>query len=879
MNSFMLDKKEVLRSFNVDENKGLSENQIEENLKKYGKNSFTKQKSLSFFAKIIAALSEPMIIMLILAWVITIAINTAHFVQTGEIDFVESVGIFVAIFLSVIITLFMEGKSAKAFEALSKINENILVKVIRNSNILMIPQEEVVVGDIVYVETGNKICADGRLIESVSLHVDESALTGESIAVEKNADAQFESEEIPIAGRINMLYSGCFVTSGSGKIVVSSVGDGTEFGLIARELSNAEKTTTPLQEKLLVLSKKIAIIGFSVAAVIFILQVLFAFLENNVSLASISDAFITSVVLIVACVPEGLPTIVAVSLSINVIKMSKQNALVKKIIACETIGSVNVICSDKTGTLTENKMTVADVYANGKIIAPNEVKDINLINNFAVNSTADIDFENGSQKFLGNPTECAILASLYKSAVNYKEIRAKNKIVHSYPFSSETKNMSTVTQHAIYTKGSPEKILSMCQIEVGEKQKIEAKITEFQEKACRVIAFAHKDLKDKYVFESDRHKVEHEMTFDGFVAITDPLRPDVGEAVAKCKSAGINVKMLTGDNIITARAIATELGILDYGCMAVEAGEIEALSDEELSKKLPFISVIARSTPVVKMRVVNLLKSLGNVVAVTGDGINDAPAIKNADVGIAMGIAGTEVSKEASDVVLLDDSFSTIEKAIEWGRGIYENFQRFIQFQLTVNMSSVIVVLFSIIAGLKAPFTAIQLLWINIVMDGPPAISLGLEPIHDNLMKRKPVARDSSIISKEMMLKIVLNGLFISIVFMAQNIWNFMGANSEQNATVLFTMFVLFQIFNSFNSRKIGNSESIFVGIFNNKLMLLALFVTFCLQIVITQFGGRVFKTTHLGFDMWVRIVCVSLSVVVFSEIITIIRKIFIKKI
>lgn len=352
-----------------------------------------------------------------------------------------------------------------------------------------------------------------------------------------------------------------------------------------------------------------------------------------------------------------------------------------------------------------------------------------------------------------------------------------------------------------------------------------------------MIGFAHRRTGPAADYEGCRAALETDMVFDGFTAITDPIRADVYQAVERCRRAGIELKMLTGDNLITARAIADELGILDAEHIAVEAREIERLSDEELQKRIPSIRVIARSTPSVKMRVVNALKSLGNVVAVTGDGINDAPALKHADVGIAMGIAGTEVSKEASDIVLLDDSFSTIVKAIQWGRGIYENFQRFIQFQLTVNLSSVIVVLASILAGFTAPFTALQLLWINIIMDGPPALTLGLEPIRGDLMNQRPTPRNASIVSKSMLFRIVTNGVYMSIVFMAQHSLNFLGGSEREMPTVLFTLFVVFQLFNALNSRELTD-VSVFKNIANNRLMLGVFGATFGLQFVITQFGG-----------------------------------------
>jgi Ca2+-transporting ATPase len=878
MNFFMKEKQEILNSFKVDENLGLSARQVEESAKKNGINAFTKTKPVSLVSMICEAASEPMIIMLIMAGVIALGVNITLAFTGGEADFLECVGIFIAISLSVIITVIMEGRSAKAFEALSKLNEDTFTKVIRDGEVQLISQKDVVVGDILLIETGDKLPADGRLFESTSLHADESSLTGESVPVEKNANIVFDNEKTPIAERSNMLYSGCFITSGNGKMVVTSVGDHTEFGKIAEELSSTKKSITPLQEKLAKLGKLITILGSTAAAIVFLIQTIIFVINGTASIDTISNAFITSIVLIVAAVPEGLPTIVAVSLSINIIKMSKQNALVKKMIACETVGCINVICSDKTGTLTQNKMTVTDIYTDGKMVVPKNLNNSIILENFCINSTADVNFEGNQKYFIGNPTECALLVVAYEAGYDYKEYRNNANIDFSFPFSSETKNMTTIvsndTQKIAYTKGSPEKILSMCTLISNDVQEIENKIMYFQKKACRVIAFAHKDLSGIDNYENHRNTIESNMIYDGFVAISDPLRNDVSVAVDRCRNAGIDLKMLTGDNLITAIAIANELGILDNEHIAIEAKALDDVSEDELVEMLPKIRVIARSTPIIKMRVVNALKSTGNIVAVTGDGINDAPAIKNADVGIAMGISGTEVSKEASDIVLLNDSFSTIVKAVQWGRGIYENFQRFIQFQLTVNLSSVIVVLFSILAGFKSPFTALQLLWINIIMDGPPALTLGLEPIRNDLMDRQPIKRDESIISVTMLSRIVANGLFISAIFLSQHVWNFMGATIEQMPTVLFTLFVIFQLFNAFNSRELTDT-SILKNITNNKLMLGIFSLTFGLQVIITQFGGALFSTVPLPILMWVKIVCVAFTIIIFSEIFKLIKRLF----
>ena len=878
--AFLMSREELLAKTGTDSEKGLNPEQVEKSRSTYGTNSFVRQSHESLAKRIWDASTEPMLVMLIFAAIITLAVNITRYFTGGEYNFLECVGIFAAIALSVVITIITEGKSAKAFEALNKINEDTLIKVIRNGEPQLITQKEIVVGDIIMIETGDKIVADGRLFSSNDLSVDESALTGESLPVKK--DAEFVCQKsTPVAERANMLYSGCFVSAGNGQMLVTGVGNDTEFGQIAQELSSIEKTTTPLQEKLDKLGKQITVLGASAAAIVFAIEVLQFIMNGQLNLDTVSDAFITSIVLIVAAVPEGLPTIVAVSLALNIIKMSKENALVKKMIACETIGCVNIICSDKTGTLTENRMTVQKIYTGGELIDPEQLKDEMLLKNYCINSNANISEEDGSWSFIGNPTEGSLLAAAAKAGVDYQELRQAADIVRVFPFSSQNKDMSTIVREngkeILYVKGNPEKIISLCTgISEEEKEKNFHLMEEFQNKAGRLLAFAHKELEGQYNDE-EQDEVEQGLIYDGFVVISDPLSPDVYESIRNCRSAGIEVKMLTGDNIRTARAIANELHMLDDDHIAVEAADIEKLTDEELKEALKKIQVIARSTPLVKMRVVKLLKEQGNVVAVTGDGINDAPAIKHADVGIAMGIAGTDVTKEASDMVLLDDSFSTIIKAVQWGRGIYENFKRFIQFQLTVNVSSVVVVICSILAGFSAPFTALELLWINIIMDGPPALTLGLEPIRPDLLKHKPTRRNENIISKKMLLRIFVNGIFISVIFMLQHFKNFLGAAPEEEATVLFTLFVLFQLFNAFNCRELDDTP-MFKNLLKNKLMLGVFLLVLILQGIITQFGAAVFETVPLSAAMWGKMLLTAFTVIILNEGIKAVKRLFVRK-
>lgn len=845
----------------TDSDFGLTQAQVESNRTKFGNNAFSKTPPPTLLNELIEALKEPMVLLLLFAALLALGINTYEFLAHGNANFLECVGIFIAIFLSIAITLTMERRSQKAFETLNAITQGNKVRLLRNGEITQILQDEVVVGDIILLESGDKIPSDCVILHAQSLLCDESSLTGESVpSLKSEANLNTPLDEIPSSV---MLYRGCFITQGNAKALCIATGDNTEFGKIAAALDSKQKSTTPLQEKLKTLSGKITLFGASVAMLAFFIQIGFFIFRGEVAFSNIAQAFISSIVLIVASVPEGLPTIVAISLALNIIKMSKQNALVKKLIACETIGCVNIICSDKTGTLTQNKMSVEHCYLEQE----NPKATQHFLENCALNSTANLG---NNDTFIGNPTECALLAYAKKLEFDYKPLRKKAEILHSFPFASQTKNMTTLArfdnQLMCYSKGSPEKILAQCKA-FANLDSIKEQIKSYQAKAYRVIAFAQKEIPlNTNTTKIEREKLESQMEFCGFVAIADPLREDAYEAIMECKRAGIALKILTGDNLETAKAIGNQLHLLNEHSIAIEAKEIEKLSQKELLKILPDITIIARSTPSVKMQIVNALKAQGNVVALTGDGINDAPALKHSDVGIAMGICGTEVSKEASDIILLNDSFATIVKAIEWGRGIYQNFQRFIQFQLTVNLSSVLIVLAAVVCGFTAPFSALQLLWVNLIMDGPPALTLGLEPVCKNVLDQKPTKRDSNIITRNMLALILSSGIFIAAMCLLQYFTNFLGASEEQKGTALFTLFVIFQLFNAFNARELNN-HSIFSNLLGNRLMLGTFVLTFALQVLIVEFGGSAFQTQPLEFILWCKIICVGFSVILLGEI------------
>ncbi|MCC3869749.1 calcium-translocating P-type ATPase, PMCA-type [Terrisporobacter mayombei] len=899
----------VLKELAVTVETGIESKEIDSRRNKYGFNEFTPKEEGSFFDDLKEALSEPMIVILIAAAIISAVVGETH----------DAIGIICAIAIGVGIGMVTEGKSKKAAEALSKLTENIEVKVLRNGKVQQIPKNELLPGDIVYIETGDMVPADGRLIEAVNLKVREDMLTGESDDVSKNADITIPMEKIESKGQIieqepipakqiNMVFGGTLVAYGRGTMVVTSIGDNSEMGRIAQNLSD-EDEETPLQLKLGNLGAMIAKVSSAIAGLLFIFMIFKMVMNNTLnidmsgfmqfleSIGPAKTAFTVCVALIVAAVPEGLPTMINMTLAITMQKMAKINALVTKKEACETIGSVSVICSDKTGTLTQNRMTVEVAYVDGRYIEGND-GNINSFfeENCLINSTADIEHSDGEVKYLGSATECALL--LYNKDKDYRPIRSNADVTSQKPFTSDTKRMSSLLSngdsHLLLTKGAPEVLLDLCTfVQKGEniipiteeiKTDILKEIEKLQVKSMRTLGFAYKQISSgdeeaevALTLENETIDIsleENNLVFSGFVGIRDPLRPDVVESVKVANHAGVAVKMLTGDNIITAKSIGEELGLLKNNMRAVEASYIDTLSDEELREEIKTISIVARSKPDSKMRIVSALQYNNEVVAVTGDGINDAPALSKADVGIAMGISGTEVSKSAADIILTDDSFSTIVKGIKWGRGIYDNFQRFVQFQLTVNVVAFLIAIISQVLGQEMPFTTIQLLWVNIIMDGPPALALGLEPVRDFVLNRKPVNRNANIISKSMIRTIILNALFITGLLLAQSTFNILNVTPEENETVMFSLFAFLALFNAFNCREFG-SDSIIPNFTKNKLALQIISVTGIAQIFFVQIFQDFFNSVSLSFGLWIKIILVAASIVVVNEIVKLVIRLF----
>lgn len=855
MKAYTLSVKEIENKLNVSKSVGLSTKSVDKMREKFGRNEMTPKKPKSFIKRLIEALLEPTLIILEFAWAITLGVNVGKFIKTGSGDFLECLGILIAVVLSASLTLIMEGKSQKAFEMLGRVYDKITVKVLRDGVVTFVPKESVVCGDVVLLEAGDKIVADGRVVESSELKTDESMLTGESSRVEKVA-MQVYAENTPLAERKNMVYSGTFVGSGSGKMIVTAVGDKAELGKIATELGDKSANNAPLNQKLNKLGKLGTLIGAITSIGIFALSVVRLAILNQVNFFTVQDAFLEAVVLIVAAVPEGLPSTAAISLTLNVVKLAKSNALIRKLVAAETAGCISVICSDKTGTLTQNVMTVE------RLKPYRSSNETALYINAMINSTAqlkrgDLDFE-----VFGSATEGALLKHCSKKGYDYQEYRNNRLIGRVLPFDSSKKYMATEDLHGetVYFKGAPEVIVKGSNLSQSVKNSILNEIEKFQLKGKRVVAFSSQ--KGEW---DGRSAGDGKAEFDGYAVISDPVRKGVKKSVEACFNAGIDVIMMTGDNLATATSIAYELGIAKSSEQIALASVIDEMSGDELIKAVSKIKVIARSTPTTKLKIVEALKKRGEVVAVTGDGVNDAPAIQRADVGIVMG-SGSAITKEAGDVILLDDSFSTIVKAISFGRNIYKNFQRFITFQLTVNVSAMIVVVVSLIVGMKNPFSSVQLLWIDIIMDGPPALTLAMEADKGKFMNAKPVRREDGILTRAMVFRIALQGMFTAVIILLEYLYDFMGVGLKNIPTVVFCTFVMCQLFNAFNCRKIG-SQSIFSGLADNKPMLYVFGATFLFQIVITQFLCGFFATVPLSLAIWLKIIGVSLCSVIFSEI------------
>jgi P-type Ca2+ transporter type 2C len=994
---------------------GLTHEQVAESLSRFGTNRLTPLPHEPVWKKFLAKFDEPIIKILLAATLLKTVVDLFDTVVLGLIGAalvvivvalarilrlrtwlpallfgtaivlvglsainpnpsLEGLAVMLAVGLATGVAFISEYRSDREFEVLNAQKESLHAKVFRQGAVSNIPIEDVVVGDLIVLEMGDEVPADGRVARASEFMLDQSLLTGESEPVSKVARPEDDSGDGP--DQPACLYRGTQVVEGAGQAIITEVGDLTMLGQIARRLSTDEikehsdelrirdkltisKAQTPLQIKLTALATTISRVGYAAAIAIFVALMVRGIaithevrfgpefvldvatgqyvtdaagkrvtdpdlgrLESNAqvlreSIGNVVEYFVYLVIIIVVAVPEGLPMSVTISLALAMRKMTRSNSLVRQLVACETIGSATVICSDKTGTMTENRMRVERLGLAGATFDrstdwPRPTMNLRLpvdwiTLNATVNSTAHLDTRNGKMVVIGNTTEGALLRWAREAGVEYGAMRTAFPPRLQMHFSSDRKRMTSVVAHEgrllTFVKGAPEIVLARCtqhfdsdgqvvELSADDRNAIARQLNDAASRGMRTLAFAHRQLPadlsgDAEALHLRREEIENNLVFTGFVAIRDPVRPEVPAALAECRSAGIDVKMVTGDNAETARAIAADAGLLaSPDGLALTSEEFNRLSDAEVQELLPRLRILARARPLDKLRLVRLLQDQGHVVAVTGDGTNDAPALKRADVGLAMGVAGTEVAKAASNIILLDDSFATIVRAVHWGRSLYENIQRFLQFQLTINVSALAIAFLGPFLGVRPPFTVLQLLWINVIMDTFAAIALCSEPPRSGLMRQRPKRRDESIVTRPMRITIATTATFFVVVMLAlllgmKSGW-FAGPESPspdfaplttRQASIFFTVYVLFQLWNQVNCRSLTPETSGLRRIWRNGAFLGILLMTLGGQILIVTFGGRVFAVEPLSVIDWLVIGGATASVLLFVEIVRRIRR------
>ena len=888
---FNKETQEVEKEFGTSISNGLSQKQVEENKAKYGLNELQEKKKDSIFKKFLAQFKDFSIIVLIIAAIVSGIVGVAE----GE-GLTDTIIILIVVILNAVIGVVQESKAEKSLEALKKLSSH-ASKVIRNGKEQVIPARELVPGDLVVIETGDYVAADLRIIEAINLKSQESSLTGESVPVEKTTE-KIEGTEIGIGDRKNMLFSSSLITYGRGKAIVVDTGMNTEVGKIAGMLDSAEKQETPLQKRLNSLGKTLGIACLAICAAIFAIGLIQG--------KPIIDMFMTAVSLAVAVIPEGLVAVSTIVLAIGVQKMVKKNAIVKKLPAVETLGSSTVICSDKTGTLTQNKMTVEKVFCDDELQDIKNVKQTEDFKKLAYNCMLCNDsrvLENG--EIGGDPTETALVDMAFKLKYT-QSIYNENPRVEEVPFDSERKLMTTVNKnngkYIVYTKGGVDELLKCCNSFLYKGQvrtNLETYVGWVREnnekmarEALRVLAFAYKEL-DHMPSKAEMKTIESNLTFVGMVGMIDPPREEAKKAVEKCKKAGIKTVMITGDHKVTAIAIAKKLGILNEESEALTGTELDKISDEELTKNIRKYSVYARVSPEHKVRIVKAWQANGEVVAMTGDGVNDSPALKTSDIGCAMGKVGTEVAKEAADVILTDDNFATIVSAVEEGRRIYDNILKVIQFLISCNVGEVVVLL---LATLFAPqigqwfgitdvtmiqvLLPIHILWINLVTDSFPALALAFDPANKDIMSRKPIKKGEGIFTKGRTFRIIYQGIMIGLLTLAAFLIGLAtttepidGLTLEQTKievgeTMAFVVLAFSELVHVFNVR--DNKNSIFkTGILGNKVLLLAVGASALLMAIILVIPGlrEVFSIPILPMGNVLEIIGLVLAPVVIVEI------------
>lgn len=847
-----LRKDETLKSLGTDEKLGLSEEEVKQRQERYGKNKLREKKKESLFIKFLKQFNDFMIIILIIASIISAVVSKMQ----GENDYVDSIIIIGIVIFNALMGVIQEAKAEKSIEALKQMTPQI-AKVIRDGKKIEINAEDLVKGDIIELEAGNFVPADCRILESHNLKIEESSLTGETEPSLKDADIICK-KDIPLGDMKNMAFMASITVNGHGKAVVTDTGMDTKVGQIANMIIEDEAPETPLQKKLGEVGKILGLACLVICIIIFVMG-LIKHIEPV-------EMFMTSVGLAVAAIPEGLPAIVTIMLSIGVTKMAKKNSIIRKLPAVETLGSSSVICSDKTGTLTQNKMKVVDVRSQNRKF---------IIELATLCTDCEISVENGNRIVSGEPTEKAIVEEGVNIGTLKNELEMLMPRVNEVPFDSNRKMMTTIhrigNKYRVITKGAPDVLLQRCTKEVLEANnssnirvqalqtlKIQSDNRQMAQKALRVIAVAYKDI-DSLPSKIDSANLENNLTFVGLIGMIDPPREGVKEAVKTCQNAGIKTVMITGDHLETAKAIAKDLGILNLKDKAITGQELDKMTQSQLEKSIKEYSVFARVTPEHKVRIVKAWQRNGAVVAMTGDGVNDSPALKNADIGIAMGKNGTDVAKNAADIILTDDNFVTIVEAVKQGRNIYDNIKKAIHFLIATNIGEIVTIFMGLVLGLKSPLLAIQLLWINLVTDSLPAIALGLENPEKDIMNRKPVNSKKGIFADGLWNKIIVEGIMIGVLtLVAFSIGNkYYGL--EVGRTMAFLSIGFLELVHSFN---IKNEKSIFeAGLFENKYLLGSFVLGILIQGIVVVIPGlaNIFEVVPLNMTQWIITITISL--------------------
>ncbi|MBP3918169.1 MAG: calcium-translocating P-type ATPase, PMCA-type [Clostridia bacterium] len=806
-----LSKEELLKNLSTDAQKGLTSKEASARLEKYGKNQLKEKKKITFAQRFFNQFKDVMILILIAAAVVSFVIAC---MEGNPKDFFEPILILVIVVLNAIMGTLQESKAEKALDALKNLSAP-HARVIRDGNESLIDAADLVPGDVIHLEAGDFIPADARLLHAVSLKSEESALTGESVPSEKDAEAAV-AENAPLGDRTNMIFSGCSVSMGTCDAIVCATGMQTEMGKIANLLNGEENTQTPLQKKLAQLGKYLGIMALIACAVIFIV--------GAASGIPIMEIFMTAVSLAVSAIPEGLPAIVTVVLSIGVQRMVSKNALIRRLPAVETLGSASVICSDKTGTLTQNRMTLVRVYSDGDKEttaitdqASDKVKKLLKLGTLCCDGS--VVFEEEKETHIGDPTETAIVYAAYKNGMPKDDLNAKYPRIAELPFDSDRKLMSTVNRidgkMIVIVKGAFDMMVPRCI--KGDMDAARNICDSMSEQALRVLAIAYKEI-DEIPTNPTSENLENGLTFAGLVGMIDPPRPEANAAVAVCREAGIKPVMITGDHVVTASAIAKDLGILQDGDRAITGAALDAMSDAELDASVENISVYARVSPENKIRIVKAWQKKDAIVSMTGDGVNDAPALKAADIGCAMGITGTDVAKGAADMTLTDDNFATIVEAVKEGRGIYDNIRKVVSFLLSTNIGEVITVFAAMMIWHTSPLLSMQLLWINLITDSLPAIALGMEAIDPDIMKQKPKPKNEGIFAHGLGVRVVLQGcMFALITLIGYRVGVNVTGHTEGGQTLAFMVLALSQIVQAYNMR--SNHSLFSIGVFTNRML------------------------------------------------------------